>query len=116
TSPNIDCTTPTTFLTPITWIGTTTGSYRGDFAQAASATSCCALCLHHPSGGCAGWLFNASSTFTPCTQIVVTNSPDDDGKDEACPKGKAGATYFTKGEGGGTAGLGPCGGGVEVQE
>ncbi len=108
----IDCSAPSTFLTSITWIGTDINTYTGEFAQAGSASACCELCAAH-APGCAGWLYNASSAFTPCTKIVITAG---DQKDEKCPKGYAGATTFAKGDGEGVAGLGPCGGGVRTQE
>ncbi|KAJ4302511.1 hypothetical protein N0V88_002660 [Collariella sp. IMI 366227] len=60
--PQIDCHLPSTFLTSITWIGTSVGAYRGQFAQASSASACCSTCLSGSSAaGCAGWLYNASS-------------------------------------------------------
>ncbi|KAL2134588.1 hypothetical protein VTI74DRAFT_11410 [Chaetomium olivicolor] len=112
--PHIDCRSPTTFLTSITWIGTDVGSYNGQFAQASSPEGCCNSCLS-TAPGCAGWLYNASSVFTPCTMIIVTSSKGAE-KDDSCPKGYAAQTYFSKGdEGDGVAGIGPCGGRVKVQ-
>ncbi|KAK4156790.1 hypothetical protein C8A00DRAFT_30340 [Chaetomidium leptoderma] len=126
--PKIECNTPSTFLTHITWIGTQVGAYRGEFAQASSASACCASCLtHHSSGssggGCAGWLYNATSTFTPCTKIIVVASSSSSGKDgetdDKCPKGYAETTYFARGDGDGdgdgVAGMGPCSGKMQVQ-
>ncbi|KAK4039365.1 hypothetical protein C8A01DRAFT_36660 [Parachaetomium inaequale] len=98
-SPKVDCTNPSTFLTPIFWIGTTVGAYNGAFAQAASAQACCTSCLNQP--GCAGWLYDASSKYTPCTKVVVSRAMDDKGGGvETCPLGRAPTTYFSEGRDG----------------
>ncbi|GAB1311550.1 hypothetical protein MFIFM68171_01760 [Madurella fahalii] len=112
------CTDPTAFLDRVTWIGTEVGIYNSEFAQAGSAEACCDACASSP--GCAGWLYISSSTFTPCTKIVVSSDRSrSTGTDEKCPKGRASTTTFVQlqGQGGdgegddagrGVAGLGPC--------
>ena len=57
--------------------------------------------------------------YTPCTKIIVSGKGKGD-KDDTCPKGKAGTTFFAKGKEDGdgngddgdgmVGGLGPCGG------
>jgi hypothetical protein len=99
-------------------VGTDVGTYKGDFSQATSAEACCKACAAHAAGGCAGWLYNATSLYTPCTKIVLTVEQEGD-KDERCPKGHAPVTYFSRGDEGGrgeVAGMGPCGVRVDVQD
>ncbi|KAL2268838.1 hypothetical protein VTJ83DRAFT_3684 [Remersonia thermophila] len=152
-APLIDCSSPETFLTSVTWVGTDVGKYKGEFAQAASPEACCRSCLGHaqePSGsrrdprgdsareggdegegeeareaaasGCAGWLYNATSAFTPCTKIVVLSPGsrargNKGGEDEICPRGYADVTYFAVLDDdapkdakrhAGVGGMGPC--------
>ncbi|KAL2016974.1 hypothetical protein VTK56DRAFT_2808 [Thermocarpiscus australiensis] len=107
----ISCTDPSTFINDTLWIGTEVGSYTGQFSQAKSPGSCCDLCFGR-APGCAGWLYNASSTFTPCTMIVV--SADKPRPDDKCPKGYAPTTFFALGEDG-VAGLGPCSEKADIQ-
>ncbi|KAH6630566.1 hypothetical protein B0J18DRAFT_421553 [Chaetomium sp. MPI-SDFR-AT-0129] len=110
----IDCNDDNTFLHPINWVGTDVGSYATDFAQAASAAECCAACLAHDDGGCAGWLFDDTSKFTPCTEIIVTKDFPETRSNppEMCPLGRAPTAFFHRGMGKGgheaVAGLGPC--------
>ncbi|SPQ19164.1 2d62d6fb-086f-44d6-92dd-b42bb11a1f9d [Thermothielavioides terrestris] len=98
TAQAINCTDPTSFVSPVTWIGAQS-SYRSDFASSSSAAQCCDSCARH-TPGCAGWLFNASSPFTPCTKIVLTGA-NRARADAACPDGYTGTTYFAKGGAGG---------------
>ena len=111
----IDCANPSSFLTPISWIGTTVGAYKTEFAPTGHgpASACCRACLERGEGGCAGWLHNAESEFTPCTLVVSDVDQSDKGGDpETCPRGRAETTFFNAGvadDGSrGTAGMGPC--------
>jgi hypothetical protein len=115
--PKTDCTTPTTFLHPITWVGTDVGTYKGEFSQATSPETCCKACVAHAAGGCAGWLYNATSLYTPCTKIILTVEQEGD-RDERSTMGHAPVTYFSKGEvgKGEVAGMGPCGVRFVVQD
>ncbi|KAH6854793.1 hypothetical protein B0I37DRAFT_39668 [Chaetomium sp. MPI-CAGE-AT-0009] len=114
----IDCSNPSTFLTPVSWVGTTVGAYKSEFAAldgpaASAASACCRACEERAGGGCAGWLYNPGSQFTPCTLVVINvDQAGRDEADEACPRGRTGTTFFNGGlaEDGssGTAGMGPC--------
>ncbi|KAK3298678.1 uncharacterized protein B0H64DRAFT_80513 [Chaetomium fimeti] len=115
----IDCNSLSTYLTPISWVGTTVGAYKSEFASAGgmSPFACCRACQERAEGGCAGWLHNASAEFTPCTLVVVNvDQPDKGDGDEddnaMCPRGRTAATFFQGGLGEdgseGTAGMGPC--------
>ncbi|KAL1841061.1 hypothetical protein VTJ49DRAFT_7445 [Mycothermus thermophilus] len=148
TVPLIDCSSPETFLTSVTWVGTDVAKYKGEFAQASSPEACCRSCLGHPgqsnsgrqnnprddsnnqdvASGCAGWLYNATSTFTPCTKIAVLspgkNARDNKDEDGTCPRGYADVTYFTvldedaskdAKKYAGVGGMGPCALEMQVQ-
>lgn len=111
----IDCGDLSSFLTPISWIGTTVGAYTTEFAPTGHdpAAACCRACLERADGGCAGWLHNTNSQFTPCTLVVIDKDQADRGGDRAtCPRGRAETTFFNAGVAGdgssGTAGMGPC--------
>ncbi|KAH6628206.1 hypothetical protein F5144DRAFT_622185 [Chaetomium tenue] len=110
----IDCHDPSSFLTPISWIGTTVGAYKTEFASTGhqAASGCCSACQGRVEGGCAGWLHNPSSQFTPCTLVVIDVDQADKGDAKNCPRGRAATTLFLAGVaedgGNGTAGMGPC--------
>lgn len=138
--PPINCSAPSTFLSSILWVGTDdVGAYSGAFAQASTASACCELCLSQ-TPGCAGWLFNGSSAFTPCTRVVLKkeNGKRDEEKNDkkksesggevltvvgrgdkdagTCPDGVAATTVFEETDGAeGVAGMGPCSGGWKIQ-
>jgi hypothetical protein len=103
----------------VTWIGAELGGYTTHFSADTDAESCCDSCLHHDPG-CAGWLYDNTTHFTPCTKIVINtehSGQDTDDEDETCPQGYTDRTYFTKGTKGkgSVAGLGPCGLTIKMQ-
>ncbi|KAK4233446.1 hypothetical protein C8A03DRAFT_19490 [Achaetomium macrosporum] len=113
----IDCTNSSTFITPVTWIGTDL-TYTSHFSQDSDPESCCNSCLSHDPG-CAGWLYNGTTEFTPCTKIVLNGKQrnGDGDRDETCPQGYTGKTFFSMGNdgSGSVAGLGPCSRMIKIQ-
>jgi hypothetical protein len=83
----------------VSWTGLDDGAGQVIYEPKTSAEDCCAAC--DSSGGCAAWVYDPSSRYTPCATIMV--STDLDGQ---CPKGHA---VSAKGGGERTAGTGPCG-------
>ncbi|EAQ89524.1 predicted protein [Chaetomium globosum CBS 148.51] len=86
----IDCHDPSSFLTPISWIGTTVGAYKTEFA------------------------FDRPTSRLGLLQRVPgpRRGRADKGDAKSCPRGRAATTFFLAGvaEDGsnGTAGMGPC--------
>ena len=98
-----ECTDTSSFIKDIDWAGLEPGAYDSNFDPASSAEGCCGRCFNSP--GCAGWLYNGSSPYTPCIKIMITaNKPK---PDKNCPKGYVAQTTFGKGQDC-VGGLGPC--------
>ncbi|KAM7205246.1 hypothetical protein V8F33_001077 [Rhypophila sp. PSN 637] len=103
-NPNLikDCSNKESYLTDIQWmIGGVGGSTK--FSNANSAEACCKECFGG-GPGCAGWIYNGTSPYTPCTKHMLDGKAS--GGDDKCPAGYNTPT-FTKG-GNGIAGTGPC--------
>ncbi|KAK0730302.1 hypothetical protein B0H67DRAFT_27640 [Lasiosphaeris hirsuta] len=108
------CTDSSAFIKNATWIGLTdTSTYTGLFDRADSAEACCNKCFDLTAAkgtgnGCAGWLYNGSSVYTPCTKIMITRKGAK--TDDKCGNGYADETTIQTGSGSGetVAGMGPC--------
>lgn len=96
-------------MSSVSWVGLDDNAGQSSFEPKTSAEDCCATCS--TSKGCAAWVFDPSSQFTPCVNIIVSTNLDK--PDDQCPKGHAGSV-LSKGGGGRTAGTGPCGGGISM--
>ena len=86
----------------VSWAGLDDGAGQVKYEPKTSAEDCCAVCAS--SRGCAAWVFDPSSRYTPCVRIMI--SMDLDKPDDQCPEGHA---VSAKGGGERTAGTGPCG-------
>ena len=107
-SKRIACDDASTYFKSVAWAGADGGSgFNADFGMAAkSEEDCCAAC-RDADKSCAGWVFEANNTFTPCTRLLLKdNNPN---KDDKCPQGRVASTTFQDG-GEMVAGLGPCSG------
>ena len=102
-STSINCSDNSSFIANIHWIGLEPNTYDSEYQQAGSAKACCDFCAG--SAGCAGWIYNGSSIYTPCTKIVISVKKPD--SDKQCPNGYAGKTTFARGEDC-VGGIGPC--------
>lgn len=108
------CTDSLAFIKNAVWIGLSdTSTYTGLFDRADSAEACCNKCFDPTAAkgngnGCAGWLYNGSSVYTPCTKIMITRKGAK--ADDKCGNGYADETTFETGAGSGetVAGMGPC--------
>lgn len=104
----IACDDASTYFKSVGWAGADGGSgFDADFTMAAkSERDCCAAC-RDADKSCAGWVFEANNTFTPCTRLLLKD--DNPNKDDKCPQGRVASTTFKDG-GEMVAGLGPCSG------
>ncbi|KAK3330687.1 hypothetical protein B0H66DRAFT_528031 [Apodospora peruviana] len=100
-----NCSDSSSLIKDVLWMGLNI-LYDSNFDGAGARTSeqCCKSCFAS-ARGCAGWFYNSSNIYTPCTQVLVRS--DQAGADSKCPKGYADSTLYTLG-GGGVAGIGPC--------
>ncbi|KAK3694230.1 hypothetical protein B0T22DRAFT_506577 [Podospora appendiculata] len=100
----IPCSNTSSYFTTIDWVGIA-GGYHDTYDHADSAEDCCNICFAKDPG-CAAWLYNATSPYTPCTQVLIdAEQPNPDSK---CPKGYISLATFSHGLDA-IAGLGPCG-------
>ncbi|KAK3336372.1 hypothetical protein B0T19DRAFT_37080 [Cercophora scortea] len=100
----VSCSNTSSYFTTIDWVGVS-GGYHDTYDHADSAEDCCNVCFAKDPG-CAAWLYNATSPYTPCTQILIdAEQPNPDSK---CPKGYISLATFSHGDDA-VAGLGPCG-------
>ncbi|KAK1826902.1 hypothetical protein QBC39DRAFT_187317 [Podospora conica] len=99
------CDDPSTYMDAVSWIGLDgLDGGRTAYEPKNSADDCCAACAS--SRGCAAWMYDPSSRFTPCVNLMTM--ADHKKPDDQCPKGYV-DSVSSRGGGGRTAGTGPCG-------
>jgi len=103
-----DCSNTSSFHNSIEWVGADSG-YNAAYDPANSAGECCNRCFLGDAG-CVGWLYNATNKYTPCTKIMLKD--DHPGADSKCPKGYAGLSLSSGGNG--VAGVGPCSNDINI--
>ncbi|KAK1758286.1 hypothetical protein QBC47DRAFT_410995 [Echria macrotheca] len=110
TSTNLpkQCADESTYVKNTVWAGLSVG-YTPAFDHVSAAADCCQICFNSP--GCAGWLYNGTTPYTPCTKIMINadgNPNPSRPADDDCPAGHVDVTHFSRGDGDCVGGLGPC--------